>query len=362
MSMTTTIPSLSPEDLRIIFETTNTYLNITIMEASLFGIYTGVFCATMWNIFSSERSESGRGKQIMITIISCLFILEAVTFGTDWSFTHNAFIQNGWNFFTVFGALQGHSPTSFRMSLTINIDGGISTILADISMIWRCWTVWGRRWPMIVLPTLCSLAGTATKVFQTYHYVHDNTNNIADTNSYHIETMWTISYLSLSVATTMVCTILIMIRIFVAGRANHGGIQLYRGVIEILVESALLYSVTLLIYTVFIAINNPGGSYFDVIAPVARGIAPTLIVGRVAAGHARPNDSWTSSSASSLRFGASPGGQSQGTTDEEAGGQEGQCLAESFGGHLNGNCGTEEEAVSGHANEPSQTMAGIIQS
>ncbi len=33
-------------------------------------------------------------------------------------------------------------------------------------------------------------------------------------------------------------------------------------------------------------------------------IAPTLLVGRVAAGHARPDDSWQGSVISSLRFGA----------------------------------------------------------
>ncbi len=35
-------------------------------------------------------------------------------------------------------------------------------------------------------------------------------------------------------------------------------------------------------------------------------IAPTLLVGRVAAGHARPDDSWQGSTISSLRFGAHP--------------------------------------------------------
>lgn len=73
----------------------------------------------------------------MVTIISCLFFLEATTFITDWSFIHNGFIQNGWDYYAVFGALQGQNPTSFRMALLTNIDGGIGTILADVAMVFQ---------------------------------------------------------------------------------------------------------------------------------------------------------------------------------------------------------------------------------
>lgn len=108
------------------------------------------------------------------------------------------------------------------------------------------------------------------KAIQSYHYIHDSTNDISDTMSYQIEAMWTICYLSLTVATTMTCTILIICKIFISGRASQGGMQMYRGVIEILVESALLYSITLLIYTGFVASNNSGGSYVDILTAVAR--------------------------------------------------------------------------------------------
>ncbi|SJK99190.1 uncharacterized protein ARMOST_02480 [Armillaria ostoyae] len=346
------------------FETTNIYLNMTIMEALLFGVYTGVFCTTMWNIMSSERSEHSRGKHIMVTIISCLFFLEATTFAMDWSFIHNGFVRNGWGLFTVFGALQGQNSTSFRMALVTSIDGGISTVLADVAMIWRCWTVWGRRWPVIIFPILSSLAGTGAKVIQTYHYIHDSTNEISDTMSYKVVAMWTISHLSLTVATTMICTILIICRIFISGSASHGGMQVYRGVIEILVESALLYSTTLFVYTGLVARNNTGGSYVEIVAAVARGIAPTLLVGRVAAGHARPNDSWAASSASSLRFGASSRGRTQDSMDEEAVGNERQCI---IGGDVVIDTSSyerqyvsDEDGARGHFSDEGDPEEGVI--
>ncbi len=55
-----------------------------------------------------------------------------------------------------------------------------------------------------------------------------------------------------------------------------------------------------------------------------QGIAPTLLVGRVAAGHARPDDSWQGSIMSSLHFGTRLGGwRSQQGSDELEGQLEG---------------------------------------
>ncbi len=44
-----------------------------------------------------------------------------------------------------------------------------------------------------------------------------------------------------------------------------------------------------------------------------QGIAPTLIVGRVASGHARPDDAWKGSILSSLHFGTRNHAQTQAT-------------------------------------------------
>ncbi|KAK0201229.1 hypothetical protein DFS33DRAFT_1447422 [Desarmillaria ectypa] len=76
-------------------------------------------------------------------------------------------------------------------------------------------------------------------------------------------------------------------------RGIKAGLRTYRGVVEVIVESAALYSIALIIYI----------SYADIITASIKGIASTLLVGRVAAGHARPNDTWKESCLSSLRFG-----------------------------------------------------------
>ncbi len=81
-------------------------------------------------------------------------------------------------------------------------------------------------------------------------------------------------------ATTIICTLLIIYRIVtVTGRM---GIRSYRGVIEIIVESALIYSVSLLVYVVLVARESSGGPYADVIASAAR-VGPLFLVFSVSA-------------------------------------------------------------------------------
>ncbi|KAK0200630.1 hypothetical protein DFS33DRAFT_1278035 [Desarmillaria ectypa] len=68
--------------------------------------------------------------------------------------------------------------------------------------------------------------------------------------------------------------------------------------------------------------------YFDVLAGIARGIAPTLLVKRVAAGHARPDDSWQGSVISgSLRFGGHSGVRALGVRTLKPSGREAMNVA-----------------------------------
>ncbi|PBK98875.1 hypothetical protein ARMGADRAFT_1073817 [Armillaria gallica] len=113
-------------------------------------------------------------------------------------------------------------------------------------------------------------------------------------------------YTSCILATTLWCTILIVIRILTVTRGANGRLGDYHHIIEVLVESSALHSVTLIIYIALEVNNNGASDCFDTLAAITNGIAPTLLAGRVAAGHARPDDSWEGSIISSLRFEAHP--------------------------------------------------------
>ncbi|PBK90501.1 hypothetical protein ARMGADRAFT_1111865 [Armillaria gallica] len=113
---------------------------------------------------------------------------------------------------------------------------------------------------------------------------------------------WSVLYSSLILATLLWCTILIIYRIWRVGAAA-GRMYVYQRLIEMLVESASLYSAMIVVMMVFQVCNEVAGEYIEALAVAMRGIIPTVLVGRVAAGHARPDDSWRErSTTSSLRF------------------------------------------------------------
>ncbi|KAK0454086.1 uncharacterized protein EV420DRAFT_618660 [Desarmillaria tabescens] len=79
-------------------------------------------------------------------------------------------------------------------------------------------------------------------------------------------------YSCLILATTLWCTFSILYRIWtVLGRA-HGGIGIYYRVIEVLVESSLLYSASLILYLGLFAHDSSNSAlvYWDSVAAFAR--------------------------------------------------------------------------------------------
>ncbi|KAK0199288.1 hypothetical protein DFS33DRAFT_1388789 [Desarmillaria ectypa] len=326
MSTTANIPDLTSEDIDAIFEVMDAYLNPTILNAFLDGIYTGIVAIALWNIFSLKPFQAGRRKIILVITIMCLYILEVMAFSTQWWFVHDAFVKNGWNFWEVFLAFQNTGTSFLRILLVTEVSGSISSTIADVIMIWRCWTVWNQQWLIVLLPIVCTLIAIASRVMYIYHYFMD-ASNIAAPTTYDAFHPWMILYISFILSTTILCTILIIYRIIkVTSHTGRGcaGIQSYKGAIEILAESALLYSLALLLEAIFLFHDSSAWDYIDIVAGVVRGIAPTLVVARVAAGQARPDDSWSESVASSLRFGGHSGDDgshsgmhSEGSTEEQ---------------------------------------------
>ncbi len=84
---------------------------------------------------SAKDTNRGPSNHMMVFVILCLYILDTLIFAYDWSFYHEAFIHNGWNFWTVFLALQSYTPEFKRREWVINVSGAISTLVADSSMV-----------------------------------------------------------------------------------------------------------------------------------------------------------------------------------------------------------------------------------
>ncbi|KAK0464218.1 uncharacterized protein EV420DRAFT_1515411 [Desarmillaria tabescens] len=255
------------------------------------GIYTGIFAVTLWNIFINKCWPIRRALVVMIIF---LYALTTISLATKWSYIRSAFIDNGKIFSTVYSRFNDASKATI---LEAGIAAFMGTILSDLYMIWCCWIVWGHRWLFILLPVLSLISASATKIIELYE------------EYFNLPGVFGMLYISFILATTLWCTLFIIYRILsVVGfrRGAEGRLRVYHRFIEVLVESSALYSISLVLCLALTIRNDFGMFYLDVIGSIAKGAAPTLLVGRAAAGHTRPNDNSDESMVSALHFRIAP--------------------------------------------------------
>ncbi|PBK70877.1 hypothetical protein ARMSODRAFT_1003375 [Armillaria solidipes] len=290
MATQTGIPSdLTDNEKTSTFQLLDGQLNSTILYALLYGIYTGILAVTLWNIFINKCWPIRRA---LVVFIILLHVLTTLDFAANWSWARFAFIENGQSFWTVYLILQSTDAATWIMDIVASI----STILADSHMIWCCWMVWGRRWLVVLLPIFSLVSAIVSRTMREYYN---------RTNAFAVADIFLMLYISFNLATTLSCTLLIIYRIVaVAGirRGAVGRLGVFRRFIEVLVESSALYSISLILVLAFIIRDDFGVVDFDIIAGIAKGIAPTLLVGRAAAGHTRPREDSDGSTVSSLHF------------------------------------------------------------
>ncbi|KAJ7108050.1 hypothetical protein C8R43DRAFT_962964 [Mycena crocata] len=175
-------------------------------------------------------------------------------------------------------------------------------VLADAVMVWRCWIVWGRSWVVIVFPILAAVAATVCAGLGLAGQIavvsiQNSTATARLVPLVHFST----PFLSLSLAVTLYTTGLIAWRIIqvqrYAKKQKHN-IKTVDGnlfpVLEILVESSALYSLSLFVFVVLLAMKSPNQNYPQNIHVQIAGIAPTLLIFRITIGYARKDEEWTS--------------------------------------------------------------------
>ncbi|SJK98367.1 uncharacterized protein ARMOST_01632 [Armillaria ostoyae] len=289
MSTQADIPSdLTDTDKAFIFQGLDAVLNSMILFALLYGMYTGILTVTLWNIFINK---CWRIRRATVVIIVLLHALITISFVAEWSYLLSAFIENGKNFWTVYSRLDGPAQSVY---LAEGIASSMSTILADLFMIWCYWMVWGQCWLVVLPPILSLISTTVSKIIKVYRQYFNAPPGI-----------FPMLYISFVLVTTLWCTVLIIYRILTVAGVKRGGggrLRVYQHFIEVFVESSALYSISLLVYLALTIRGDFRLGYLDAITGIARGVAPTLLIGRAAAGHTRPKDDCDESEMSTIRF------------------------------------------------------------
>ncbi|KAK0215596.1 hypothetical protein IW262DRAFT_1496487 [Armillaria fumosa] len=188
---------------------------------------------------------------------------------------------------------------------------GLNLVIADLTIIWRCWVVWGRNWKVIILPIFFVIGGIvcgANDVVYLFMVSPDDES----------QTIWAVALIAATVGTNILCTALIVGRILYVASKGQGGImgaiRTYRGVLKILVESAALYSITFIVLMILYPLHGNGYMYPLALCSPVIAIAPTLIVLRIVLGQGHPQEP-SLETQSSLHFNASRGSTIESTMD-----------------------------------------------
>ncbi|KAJ7629076.1 hypothetical protein FB45DRAFT_1059684 [Roridomyces roridus] len=275
------------------------FLQGTFLQLYMNGLYTGLFFLTLYGmVFKRPIYRTTPGLFVALIM---MYILSTVHVIGDWIQMKLAVVDNGATGESVAIYLLEGFPLWLAVMCTVAFV--LNTLIADLVLIWRCWTLWDHNWIAVTLPILCTLTGAALggKYIQATILIYNNPRSNPGTN-------FGISYMSLSLGTTCVCTILIIYRIMMMSNRGTRRARGYTRVIEMMVESALLYSVTLVVFLPYlIADFDVNKVYPSVVVAQMTGIAPTLIVARVTFGLARPQKSWKGSmSTPRFRSGGAP--------------------------------------------------------
>ncbi|KAJ7738058.1 hypothetical protein DFH07DRAFT_752699 [Mycena maculata] len=229
---------------------------------------------------------------LIILLYSCATIHSSIS----WEFLVLAFHNYG----TSPDLLNALIHPDLKLKIVGLIANLLSIVLADAIMVWRCWIIWGRSWIVVVLPILATVSGTVCAGLGVagqiaVAFAQDSTSATRLAPLVRFST----PFLSMSLVVTLYTTVVIAWRIIrVQQYAKKHGIKRvnfdYSPVLEIVIESSALYATSLFVFVVLLAMKNPNQNYLQNIHAQIAGIAPTIMIFRIAVGHARKNEDWTS--------------------------------------------------------------------
>ncbi|RPD75657.1 hypothetical protein L226DRAFT_428175, partial [Lentinus tigrinus ALCF2SS1-7] len=246
-------------------------------EAVCWGIYVVLFLATFVLVLRRIRSH---GINVPILVSMCaLFALCTTHFAIE--FNH---------FYTVLGSMGvGGIAIETKPLIGADILFSICDLLGDFILLYRCWIVWGRNYWVIIFPALTAIAGFAC-IMEVAHVVVtlDPTAPFAPA---FIIPLGIAGY-SLPLATNVIATALIVSKLWwmlhvgtketLSGPFGAG--RTVKNAAAIVMESGLLYLIAQLVVVVLFSLGHPAQAIAVFMAVQIYGIAPTLIIMRVALG------------------------------------------------------------------------------
>uniref|UniRef100_A0A0W0G5V6 Transmembrane protein n=1 Tax=Moniliophthora roreri TaxID=221103 RepID=A0A0W0G5V6_MONRR len=266
-------------------EINEAYFNACNFESLMRGIHIAVLISALSKIYTRRPQRS---SHTMAFLIILLFVLSTIHCATFWAYVRRAFIARGQTAQSTADALNEY-PVWFTGTTGVS---DANAVLADCIIIWRTWVVWGQNWWIIVVPIISTMLMTAFSIIAIYQ-------TVTSTSFGAVGVDYATALYSSTLATTIFCTCAIVYRIVTISKDSNN-LRTYRGVMEVFVESSALYCVATMFALIAYVTSGPASEYASAFWTAVTGIAPTLLVARVASGEARPDDTWAPSASTRL--------------------------------------------------------------
>ncbi|KAF7324071.1 hypothetical protein MKEN_00629500 [Mycena kentingensis (nom. inval.)] len=285
-------------------------ISVCIVEDWVHGLYTAIMLITLWVILRGGKHAevNGSRKWIQIALVVVPYALSTIHVGLNWHWYASAIDDNELPGGP--GLLYSLTHIPAWMEAVGDSFFCLNIFFADCVFIWRCWRVWNRRWQVVAVPILATIAGAALAIVIVNDQVISRRTSEPFTAAKKSAEFIKLSsvYFSLSMGTSLLTTLLITLRILMVQRtsyylrrtfkipgqdSNTSSARRFNPFVEVLVESAALYSATLLAFVVFSTQKSINVYYAQNIHAQMAGLAPLLIILRIASGKARPSDDWS---------------------------------------------------------------------
>ncbi|KAF9004958.1 hypothetical protein BDZ89DRAFT_1145379 [Hymenopellis radicata] len=255
-----------------------------------------VFGATICQIVA--RHQWPRQRIALTAVLCTIWAMATLHVIVRWREMYLAYVKHGQTGDSLVGYIQGvgvgnWSRSRCALDIVKYTTVVLNAALAELTNVWRCWELYHHNWLIVVFPLLGVICGLISYPFYLANTITVTSGQSAAPAA---QLNWTIVYYSVTASINIITTSLILIRIL-----SVGGLRLartYRGLVEILVESACMYSTT---YVIYLAVYlqkvhathwSSSAWYVYAFMNAVTAAAPTMIIGRVMAGKARPSDSW----------------------------------------------------------------------
>ncbi|KAF8553469.1 hypothetical protein OG21DRAFT_1441794 [Imleria badia] len=235
-----------------------------LLEGILHGFSLLMFGGTIWVLFS--RRSTHRPNHTMLTVAFLLLVLSTAHLAI-----HIIRVMEGLIMYRDTyrgGPIAYFSDVSQWTFVSKNHVYTAQTLIGDSVILYRCYMVWQSKLIMI-LPVLLWFSAGVTGIATTYTAQHVTQTEVFGGSL----SIWITSFWVLALATNLLTTLLLVIRIWYVHRKakrlrGHRNSQL-GSILHILIDAGVIYSLTLLVALICFVIQT-NGQYviLDMITPI----------------------------------------------------------------------------------------------